>query len=76
MGELKMNAYYYSFEPTGVQEIDEILSAVAVAGKGSHHTESWDDPDYADKDGKTDVDKIQEAANRAAKLFNNNHPTH
>ena len=36
-----MNAYYYSFGETGEVEIDRILSAVACAGKGCHHTEDW-----------------------------------
>jgi len=36
--DLRMEAYYYEFEPTGVLEIDLILSAVAHAGKVYHHT--------------------------------------
>lgn len=35
-----LNAYYFSFEPTGVDAIDEILAAVAHAGRAYHHTES------------------------------------
>ena len=42
--ELRMNAYYFGFTPTGVREIDLILSAIAHAGKGYHHTEYWLDP--------------------------------
>lgn len=33
MADLPMRAYYFAFCPTGVRAIDEILSAVAVAGK-------------------------------------------
>ena len=70
----RMDAYYYSFTPTGVALIDSILSAVAVAGKGSHHTNTWGDPDdyhgYYDRLGFTDVsspeDLIQRTADRAA----------
>ena len=59
---LRMNAYYYEFTPTGVLPIDRILSAVAAAGKSYHHTEMWTD----DSDGPSLVDRIQEAANNAA----------
>ena len=70
----RMNAYYYSFTPTGVALIDSILSAVAVAGKGSHHTDTWGEPGdylgYYDRLGFTDVssaeDLIQRTADRAA----------
>jgi len=34
---LRMSAYYYSFDPTGDGLVDRILSAVACAGKGYHH---------------------------------------
>lgn len=70
----RMNAYYYGFTPTGVALIDSILSAVAVAGKGSHHTDTWSEQDehygYYDRLGFTDVssaeDLIQRTADRAA----------
>lgn len=39
----RMNAYYYGFDRTGQVVIDRILSAVAHAGKGYHHTEFWTD---------------------------------
>ncbi len=65
--ELRMNAYYYSFNKTGVREIDEILSAVAMAGKGYHHTEEWDDNIYGED--YSYVDLIQEIANRTAKKW-------
>ena len=39
--ELRMNAYYFSFEPTGARSVDRILSAVACAGKAFHYTEDW-----------------------------------
>ena len=37
----RMDAYYYGFSPTGLDVIDRILSAVACAGEGYHHTEDW-----------------------------------
>ena len=58
-------AYYYSFRATGCQEVDEILRLVAAAGKGFHHTESWNDNDY----GPSYIERIQEAANKAAAAF-------
>ena len=39
----RMNAYYFRFDSTGVGAVDAILSAVAIAGKGAHHTEDWND---------------------------------
>lgn len=73
---MRMNAYYYGFEPTGVVEIDRILSAVACAGKAYHHTESWGEevmaygtptgaPEHFLR-GKTPVEWIQNAAKDAA----------
>lgn len=59
--KLRMEAYYYAFNETGVRCIDEILSAVARAGKGYHHTESWYEGGY--------IDQIQAAAGRAAVLL-------
>ena len=63
--DARMDAYYYSFERTGVGIIDKILSAVAIAGKGAHSTEWWDD----DEDKPTFVDRIQQAANEAAEAI-------
>ena len=60
-----MDAYYFGFSKTGVLEIDQILSAVACAGKAYHHTEDWNDCPY--DDNTSPVDWIQDAANDAAK---------
>ena len=73
MTDLRMDAYYYFFEPTGVYEIDLILSAVACAGKAYHHTEAWQDetPKYhPDFDGECPQDWIQSTADKAAKMIN------
>jgi hypothetical protein len=66
--ELRMDAYYYGFEPTGVREIDLILSAVACAGKAFHETADWRDDarPYDGHIGNTPVEWIQNAANAAA----------
>jgi hypothetical protein len=56
-----MNAYYYSFERTGVESIDRILAEVAWAGKAQHSTEDW-----ASYGSPTVVDNIQAAADLAA----------
>lgn len=75
---MRLDAYYYGFEETGVPEIDRILSAVACAGKAYHHTESWGEemtygtPTGAPEPflrGKTPVEWIQNAAGDAAKTF-------
>lgn len=68
--DMKMDAYHYGFEPTGVQEIDFILCAVASAGKAFHNTSQWNDDvgefRYNNVTGDTPVDWIQNAANHAA----------
>jgi alpha-mannosidase len=69
--EMRMDAYYYSFERTGVLEIDLILSAVAWAGKAQHSTEEWTENAYG---GNTSpVEWIQIAANDAAKQWKETH---
>ena len=71
MTELRMDAYYYGFEPTGVPEIDRILSAVACAGKAYHNTSDWQNgcKPYAGHVGGTPVEWIQNAANDAAEKW-------
>jgi len=64
---LRMNAYYYGFTPTGVIEIDRILSAVATAGKHYHHTEMWSDSDSDEE--LSEAEEIQAAAEAAAEAF-------
>lgn len=56
-----MSAYYYGFSETGVRPVDELLSAVAVAGKRAHHTEEWSD--------NGNEAAIQAAAENAAQQF-------
>jgi hypothetical protein len=71
----RMDAYYYSFDRTGVPAVDLVLSAVACAGKhGSHHTDGWTDEVNAGwrgdhLEGSTPRDWIQNAANKAADAF-------
>ena len=62
-----MRSYYFSFDRTGVKVIDDILAAVAAAGKGVHSTEHWGE--YPDEEF-TYIDAIQYFAERAAKQFN------
>ena len=62
--KLRMNAYYFSFSETGHRPVDEILSAVACAGRNYHRTEDWGEVD--ERDGLSYVDRIQYAADRAA----------
>ena len=69
-GPLRMRAYYYEFEPTGVLLVDRILSAVACAGKAYQHTADWGDdtPPYEPCfRGICPTDWIANAADDAAK---------
>ncbi len=66
---MRMDAYYYEFEPTGIEAIDRILSAVAAAGRTWHHTREWEDVIEEDNGfgpNKSPVEWIQESANKAA----------
>lgn len=71
-GNARMDAYYYGFTRTGFEPVDAILSAVAVAGKGSHHTESWGDTEsawyYADRPGLPAADGAEDLIQRTADL--------
>jgi peptidyl-tRNA hydrolase len=68
MIERRMDAYYYSFDSTGVEVVDKILGAVACAGKAYHHTDDWmeETNPYDDHTGETPVEWIQNAAKEAA----------
>lgn len=74
--DARMDAYYYSFDRTGLAVIDRILSEVADAGKAYHYTEEWmtdyDEPRWARhwEYGPTSAchaDRIQHLANEGAK---------
>lgn len=69
--DARMDAYYYGFDRTGIDEIDAVLSAVAIAGKGSHHTESWSDSDsawfYSGREGLPDAEGAAELIEETAK---------
>lgn len=68
----RMDAYYYGFTRTGLGAVDAILSAVAVAGKGSHHTESWAGTDsawfYGDRPGLPSADGAEDLIQKTADL--------
>ena len=70
MSDLKLWAYYYSFDPTGQREIDLILHAIARAGKAFHHTDQWTEDGmtgvYDHCEGDTCQQWVQNAANKAA----------
>lgn len=66
---MRLEAYYFAFEPTGDEAIDRILSAVACAGKVYHQTREWSETPGATPGhlrGDTPVEWIQNAANDAA----------
>lgn len=61
----QLRAYYYSFTTTGNADIDDILEAVAAAGKAYHHTEDWSEENH---DGIPYAEAIQLAADAAASV--------
>lgn len=63
---MNLSAYYYGFNPTGNEGVDTILAAVAAAGKGAHHTDQWNEVYDWESDGLSAVDRIQNAADKAA----------
>lgn len=69
--DARMDAYYYGFDRTGVDEIDAVLSAVAIAGKGSHNTDSWGDSGsawfYTGRAGLPDAEGAAELIEETAK---------
>ena len=62
----RLDAYYFGFDSTGVPEVDAILSAVAYAGKGYHHTDEWGGGESRFGEDRPYGDVIQAAANEAA----------
>lgn len=74
--DARFSAYYFDFEPTGVGIVDAILSAVTVAGKGSHHTDGWmQEGEYYTYPrpgivaGESAADMIQKNAERSAEVI-------
>ena len=69
MSDIRMDAYYYGFNKTNVDCIDELLSCVACAGKAFHNTSEWleEDSPYGEHTvGKTPIEWIQNSAIKAA----------
>jgi len=60
-----LDAYYFSFESTGVEAIDRVLWAIAYAGKAYHHTNGW--KDELSGLGLSSEELIQKAADMAAR---------
>lgn len=74
--DARMDGYYIGFDRTGCDPVDAILSAVAIAGKGSHSTDGWNNESsyYAGRPGMPDIgpepsanDLIQKTAERSAR---------
>lgn len=61
--DARMDAYYYGFTRTGIGVVDNILSAVAKAGKSYHGTDMWGEELFG---GGTCESRIQDAADAAA----------
>jgi len=67
-----LSSYWFDFEPTGDENVDLILGAVALAGKYAHSTKWWNEDD--DPRGYSLADLIQAAANHAAGVKNGSTP--
>jgi hypothetical protein len=63
-----MRAYYHTFTPTGCDPVDAVLEAVAMAGKGYHNTDRWDEAEQYGPDGYWGL--IQYRADAAATAWN------
>lgn len=68
-GDRMLSSYFIDFDPTGNEDIDLILGAIALAGKMYHSTEWWADDE--DDHGYSLNDLIQAAANNAAGRLGN-----
>jgi hypothetical protein len=64
-------AYWFDLHPTGVEAIDAILREIAAAGKGSHSTEFWGGQGNLYEGEINYVERIQQAANDAARKWAN-----
>lgn len=62
-GDDRMSAYFFGFDSTASDAVNDVLAAVAFAGKAFHSTEQWGADDYMPF---TMVDLIQATANDAA----------
>lgn len=68
-----LNSYYFSFEKTGDDDVDNLLYAICRAGKAFHSTEQWHDEVgemYEGVHGESPIDWIQNAANKLAEIKN------
>ena len=64
----RLSSYHFSFSPTGNPWVDNILSMIAVAGKGYHNTEGWTESN----DGEPSfIELIEGAAYLAANHITN-----
>lgn len=64
-----LTAYHFSFKPTGDDDVDRILEAVASAGKAYHNTSDWGEKNEWN-DNKSCADVIQERAQALADKIN------
>ena len=59
---------YLWFHRTNVPEIDEIIEQLEDAGTAYHHTSQWDEESIS-VPGKSHMDLIQEALEKAASAY-------
>ena len=64
-----LNSYYFSFEKTRNEKVDNLLYAICRAGKAFHSTSQWNDEVgeiYKNVKCDTPIEWIQNAANDIA----------
>jgi hypothetical protein len=65
----EFRAYYFGFDSTGNEIIDNILQEICRAGKAYHNTGQWNKENEYSEDKRSYVERIQDAANIAAKAL-------
>ena len=59
---------YLNFKPTGVDVIDNIIEELEYAGTSYHNTAYWEEESFSSP-GKTHIQLIQEALDKAANAY-------
>ena len=57
---------YLHFEQTKSAAINKVLRELELAGTSYHDTSQWDESDYLERDDRSHLARIQDAANEAA----------
>ena len=61
-----MMSGYLNFKQTKSAAINKVLRELELAGTSYHDTSQWDESDYLERDDRSHLARIQDAANEAA----------